>query len=832
MLRNNISHNTGIPNQILRLTVAILATIATLIVFESDADAAGQQAPQPATLVSSIVISDTFAGPHGTLVSHAPDVDTVGEGWKTFNGEWIIGQGRAYDNLGQNTPLFTTINPSASNYTVSLDVTWLGGSDAGLVFRHIDDENYLSAVFTGKHLELRKTSNGVTSTLQRSPITWAKNDTKTIVVTVDGINMEATVEGTTISSRSSLFEFGRSVGALVQRTQDVQFKEIEVRAIGPQVTPPPITFPSVGTAVLFDSFTGTSSLSAHTPDVSPAGGWVEQNGTWDVSDGSVSEVTAAIGDHRALIDTTIADTDIYAKINWNGGGAGIIYRWLDPSNFWMTWTDGNLLFTASIDPTDGFVLRDVTRHDWGPPGTERTLRVRVNGLGIRVYIEYEDIPIVRIVSDLSVGATKVGLFSKKSIGNTFDEFAVIQSGVISPPDVIPTFPPQIENPDVPPTPAGATVFDSFSGFPFVWHGFHDPNEAPEFRKWEVNEGAWYTDFDQLTEVRGALSDQRAVINSGVEDSLIEAKFLWENGRVGLAFRYRDEKNHALAWYDGFGNLAVGKLVQGEFILLGQFEKDILPGKTMRMKIWIEDDEAVVMVDNEFLGAFDVSELPNSTGVGLFSRNVQTARFDNLTLTPSATQPEPGGLTLTPVVEDTFSTTGPIDLDSSIHSPDLQATAEGWIEHSGNWSIDSGVVRETFESNADHRAAIQAVPGDQLVSVDLTYNGGRAGITYHYTDENNWYMFWYDGVNLIFGKNVTGTYSTVAIRQIEWGPLGTTRTLSVLDVGGEFTGFIDGTDVISASGQTELSGGSRAGLFARSQPSGTVFDNFTVESVGP
>ncbi len=806
-----------------------------LTVVQSTMFADGATGSPPTAPPSSIVIFDTFNGAPQPLVGHQPNVDTVGGGWQSVNGDWQIGRGRAFDVLGYSTPYFTTINPNASNYKVSIDVTWFGASDAGLIFRYVDESNYYSAVFTGRHFELRKTVAGRTAAIKRTPINWNPFETKTIAVKVDDTSITATVENKTLQILDTRHEFARNVGAIVQRTANDEFKNFEVRALGPPVSPESIVLPALIDSVIFDSFTDATdpiSLSAHAPEKAPSGSaWIEHDGTWTVTGGIAEETTgSSSADLRATIDAGIADVDIYTNLTWNGGRAGVVYRYVDNDNWWMTWTDGNLLLTASLDSTDGFIMRSIVPFDWGPAGTTRPLRVRINGFGIRVYADYSDIPRVRVVSDLRLGSTRVGLFNRQSPGNEFKEFVVAPSPALPVPDVLPVpEPPDVEG-TAPATPPGLVLYDSFSDFPNTWNPFHDPDLAPEFRTWRNNSGNWLADFEQLTEVTGEKSDQRAIIDTGVEDSLITSKIVWRSGRIGIAFRYRDENNWAMAWYDGLSDVIFGKIIEGEFIEVDRFPVNVIAGRTYKLTAWIVDDTANVTFGNTHLGSFDVSELPASTFVGMFSRNVQPARFDNIAVAAPAIQPNPGGITLAPVVVDSFTEVGIVDIGPP-HEPDLGPLGSTWVERTGDWVIDNGVVRETLAFNADFRTTIAGTAGDQRVSVDITYNGGIAGITYRYLDELNWYMFWYDGVNLVFGKVVAGVFSLVEVQQIDWGPPGTTRTLAVDVVGDTMTGYVDGTDVIFVTGENQLSGEDDAGLFARNT-STTTFDNFSIESITP
>ena len=131
-------------------------------------------------------------------------------------------------------------------------------------------------------------------------------------MTVEGPKIVMVVDNKKLKKTDSDLEFARSVGAIIQRTQNDRFKKFEVRALGPQVTPPPITLPSIVDSVVFDNFDGTSTLSSHTPDKAPLDSeWVVRDGDWSVFGGSATETTGSNhGDLRVTIDAGIVDTDI------------------------------------------------------------------------------------------------------------------------------------------------------------------------------------------------------------------------------------------------------------------------------------------------------------------------------------------------------------------------------------------------------------------------------------------------------------------------------------------------------------------------------------------
>jgi len=834
-----------------RVLVALVAVFAILIAFQPVASAKGGNSKPPKAPKSSIVVYDDFKGPSGSLSDHLPKTDLVGTGWQPARGNWEIDKGRAFDTLGYSTPYFTTINPGASNYTVSLDVQWFGGSEAGLVFRHENAQNYYSVVYTGKKLELRKTIDGVTTKIDDKKLKWKRFDTNTIQVVAEGADIEVRIgkvkkntepteaklgKKVVLKTTDSELLFSRRVGAIVQRTENDSFKKIDIWALGPQVSPPPIEIPTIDDAVLFDEFDDVSpvALIAHSPDTGPDGAiWLlgNEDAYWNVDNGIMTASTnEEDGDLRVTIESGVDNPDIYTEMIWHSGLAGVVYRHISETSWWMTWFDGDKLVTASWDGVD-FITHDQTAFDWGPAGTTHTLRIRMNEHAVRIYVDYGDLPKALILSKLFEGESRVGFFNRFGEQNSFNKIVVTESPALPEPDPPATdFPPLPDPAEKPPLPPGFVLYDSFSDIPAWWNGIHVPDLHPEFRQWSVDTGHWLANFDQLTEATGALSDQRAVIDTGVEDSLIEVEIDWESGRAGVAFRYRDEKNWAMAWYDGFGEIVLGKVVEGRFAEMGRFKTKVEQGKKIKLTVWVEDDTATVRVEKKTLGSFDVSELSNSTFVGLFSRNVDPARFDNLAVAASEDQPNLDGLDFAQVVFDSFTEEVPMSIASGDHKIDQVPGGAQWVDYAGHWRISSGSAHFAHVFHSDVRTAIPSIAGDQRVSADIRYDGGSAGINFRYLHEGSWYMFWFDGRELLLAKNVEWNFTMLGRQGVDWGPLGTVRTLSIVSNGETITAFIDGVDLFNAVGHNDLIEQPRAGLFGWGVPITTTFDNFSVDSI--
>ena len=813
-----------------RAAAAALAMLAVFVLGADTALAAGAKAPKPPKEKPVVVVLDRFAGAGSSLESHAPKADREGGGWTVALGQWQVERGRAEEITGQDTPYRAVIDPNVVNVEISTEVTWPGSAEVGLVFRYEDADNWFGYLYDGRQVKLAKSVGGELTTLKRRAARWQAGESRVMAVTVDGSEIAATLDGKEgLRVDDSDLQGRRKVGFYYVRETETEFTEFEVRALGPAVTPGILSFPGIEDSVLFDSFGGSGALSAHSPDKAPAGGWSEASGAWQVSGGEASETTGSNVDNRAFIDSGLTDVDLYADVTWQGGLAGVVYRYADEWNWYMSWTDGGHLLTGRL-AGGAFSLLRVMPFDWGPAGTTRTMRVRINGTSIRIYVD-EDLPLsILLGEDDLASESGVGLFSRSGPASTFDRLAAAPAPALPVPDPDPPPPgPDPEKCPQPATPPGMTVYDSFSDYPLWPLTWHEPDAAPAFRRWVGEQGAWFDNCSAMTEMTGALTDQRAVIDSGVEESVVSATVKWDQGTVGMVFRYRNEHNWFQFWYDGVDSLVVGKFVGGWFTELGRVPYDWKRGKTHRL--WVETDveDARAMIDKREVMSFSVAELPASTKAGLFVRSRAPGLFDDFAVVALPDQPPPPSGSFTPLVQDSF--TAPDGESLSSHIPDLTPGSAPWVEASGVWRIDGGQAHETLGYIADFRAVVEAAAGDVQVKADVTWHGAIAGLVLRYQDEGNWYMAWYDGWTLLIGKNVAGAFSLIHALPLEWGPPGTTREMMIEAVGDSITVFIDGTDLVTLTGETDLADASKVGIFALGSVVNS-FDNFVVGTKAP
>lgn len=103
-----------------------------------------------------------------------------------------------------------------------------------------------------------------------------------------------------------------------------------------------------------DTFTDTNSvlLVNHTPDIDTVGGgWVAQNGAFDIQSNKASGSTAPGSEPHiiATIETNQADVIIQSDIGLNADNAvRIILRYVDNDNFWLCQSKGGVSDTMQI----------------------------------------------------------------------------------------------------------------------------------------------------------------------------------------------------------------------------------------------------------------------------------------------------------------------------------------------------------------------------------------------------------------------------------------------------------------------------------------------------
>ncbi|MCH7734985.1 MAG: hypothetical protein IH961_07205, partial [Chloroflexi bacterium] len=172
-------------------------------------------------------------------------------------------------------------------------------------------------------------------------------------------------------------------------------------------------------------------LADHAPDTATST-WSVISGDWAISSSDELEETSGtdLSDHRAIIDAGDADSIVQADITLGGGIVGLITRYADESNWMMAWFDDNRdevagtgdIVLAQLVAGSFSILRESLGINWTESTSTRTLSVTTNGEEISVLLDGSEI-ISATSSDLTAN-TGVGLFSRASSTNAFDDFLV------------------------------------------------------------------------------------------------------------------------------------------------------------------------------------------------------------------------------------------------------------------------------------------------------------------------------------------------------------------------------------------------------------------------
>ncbi len=585
------------------------------------------------------VVFDTFDGPASGLTAHVPGKHAPGGAWRAVSGDWLVRSGSVSDQFAQGISYTASIDPGAPRFDVSVDVTWHESTLAGLAFRHRDSANYLAFTYDGRDLALTKTLDSAVTVLARHVFNWDDGRSRKMRVKIDANGIEASVSGDNgvLRSVDQSLAGETALGLLFRRDNAAEFRDFSVVPLGPAVVPGQIVFPAQADALVFDRFDGAGPLSAHAPD-KPAGiGWVEAAGAWTVAGGSVSETTGTEWlDHRAVIDAGRSSVDIYARLTTGSSGrAGIVFRYVDEQNWYMAWRHETYVLVGKRTAGE-FTLLRIATFDWGAPGTSHTLRVRSDPESVHVFID-GPLPVFSLAAAELGGATKVGLFSRSLGAGAFDQFAVTVAGPRpQPPYGVSGLPSaaagQVDQDSAQPPANGVLLLDTFTSLPWTPLTAHRPDIAPPDAGWEWEGGIWYAHANKAREYSGGLTDQRAVIETGVDQSFVSARLNWEPGtRAGIVFRYHNEGNWAMAWRSSSGDLVAGISVSGEFREVARVATSWEPGKTRRLGAQVIGDTATLYLDSEPLASFDVSQLTGATGAGLFSRTETPPTFDNFSV---------------------------------------------------------------------------------------------------------------------------------------------------------------------------------------------------------
>ena len=223
---------------------------------------------------------------------------------------------------------------------------------------------------------------------------------------------------------------------------------------------------SAATTLIHDKFDekNKTEISAHTPNTAPIGSsWLVELGTWQVHKGKAKELSTApkvnSSDYRATINATTADSSVLAKVYPNSDQMwGVTTRYTGERDWIMAFHDGvgDLILgkkrphenehgvDVGIEGTHAGWFHELKRvpMDWstGSKARTHTIEIVTTGDTIRVYAD-GDLVITR-EDDILMTSPHVGIFSRGTGKNQFDEFKVDLPGGGSGPPAAPVSVPE------------------------------------------------------------------------------------------------------------------------------------------------------------------------------------------------------------------------------------------------------------------------------------------------------------------------------------------------------------------------------------------------------
>jgi hypothetical protein len=181
-----------------------------------------------------------------------------------------------------------------------------------------------------------------------------------------------------------------------------------------------------------------------------------------------------------------------------------------------------------------------------------------------------------------------------------------------------------------------------------------------------------------------------------------------------------------------------------------------------------------------------------------------------------------------IARDTF--TGTPGTRLAAHAPDVGGP---WVEAEEAWEIRDGVARDTDVGFGKGLAVLNAAQPDVTVQCRLTRlsagNNPRAGLVLRYAGPGNFLILFFDGARLLLHKYEDHIATPLAVVGYTIADGRAVRLQATL-CGDAVTAYIDGEQVLSASGVMEHQSATYFGLYYANESNGGVawqFDNFAV-----
>ena len=185
----------------------------------------------------NILVQDTFTDTNGVLLAaHTPDIDDVGTGWSNVFGTADIQGNRlaALTNDGVESRCLHVVDCGSSDFVYSSIVhTQASGNMAvGLIFRYIDNANYIQCTLASPSYAIYERAGGVFT--ERGVATKASigNSDYTMEITANGDSIGVTVDGVSpLDITLATHQTATQVGVYSKNNTDTEWDDLEVNSI-------------------------------------------------------------------------------------------------------------------------------------------------------------------------------------------------------------------------------------------------------------------------------------------------------------------------------------------------------------------------------------------------------------------------------------------------------------------------------------------------------------------------------------------------------------------------------------------------------------------------
>lgn len=172
-------------------------------------------------------------------------------------------------------------------------------------------------------------------------------------------------------------------------------------------------------SVLVDNFTDTNnvSIASHTPNTQYSGGWTQTvSNAFYIQSNTLQPDRYSDGDlaiiESGLSDLTISATVVPFSTSGNRGYPGLVFRYLDASNFWYVFPDSDNSLIQVYSVENGSHKQRIRYSFINASGTSIDIKITCKGTNIILFVN--GIEIVTYVSSFNQTATKVGVRCGKS----------------------------------------------------------------------------------------------------------------------------------------------------------------------------------------------------------------------------------------------------------------------------------------------------------------------------------------------------------------------------------------------------------------------------------